>query len=578
MSSTRRDEKSQFSWISDEGELLVRKIVQKHVIQWPSGPRAHQLESWVYTLSKKSILLIAATGSGKTATFYGPILVMLHLLKSPVEGIPSPPSHPVALIVTPLVELGNNQVTEMERFGLRALALNAETLSVATNKGKNLYDEIAKCLWHVVLLSAERLASPPLDAVIRNDFFRKNIALLGIDEAHVLVPWGVEFRTAYQRVSDLHKRLPEGVPLVVVTATLSPGAPYDSLCSALDLRKGEFHSLRLSCERPNIKTVILPAGHSLAGQAFPVIKWVFQSKRKAVVYCRTLELGFRVARYGWSLFPSDATRLLNVRVWNSLSSSDYNQKTLEIFRQQESTCIIVASIGFGMGMDLPNIDYSINLGRNLVRESFGITYVEPPVYSAIQMAVLAKANPTTLEATVPRKLTDIPNKKKAGGGGVAAPPLETIVSNKAEVVQSNHEQPAASIKSTSKKPKGTKARTKKIKPAIETQALITHGGRTIEKNLSRVLCAAVEGRCIEVEKNLIYDNPGNAVTLDCNRAPHRLSCSSCQPFSPPMDITTPTPSEPPDTPAENMTKKPPKVFGPPLPPALNTIDPGRVIY
>ncbi|KAF8240252.1 hypothetical protein L208DRAFT_1234056 [Tricholoma matsutake] len=76
--------------------------------QWP---HSYRLKSWAHTLDKISLVLIASTGSGKTAAFYAPLLVMEHLLQNPVAGIPQPPSHPIALIVTPLIELGNNHVS-----------------------------------------------------------------------------------------------------------------------------------------------------------------------------------------------------------------------------------------------------------------------------------------------------------------------------------------------------------------------------------------------------------------------------------------------------------------------------------
>jgi superfamily II DNA/RNA helicase len=55
--------------------------------------------------------IIAPTGSGKTTAFYAPLLAIEHLLWNPVAGIPQPPSHPIALIVTPFIELGNNHVS-----------------------------------------------------------------------------------------------------------------------------------------------------------------------------------------------------------------------------------------------------------------------------------------------------------------------------------------------------------------------------------------------------------------------------------------------------------------------------------
>ncbi|KAF8227994.1 hypothetical protein L208DRAFT_1293989 [Tricholoma matsutake] len=99
------------SWRSMEGCTWIRRIIEQRVPQWTNGPCSYQLESWAHTLDKISLILIAPTGSGKTTAFYAPLLVMEHLLGNPVAGIPQLPSHPIALIVTPLIELGNNHVS-----------------------------------------------------------------------------------------------------------------------------------------------------------------------------------------------------------------------------------------------------------------------------------------------------------------------------------------------------------------------------------------------------------------------------------------------------------------------------------
>ena len=48
---------------------------------------------------------------GKTTAFFVPILVLQHLLKYPKPQIPKPPQRPVALVVTPLIELGKAHVS-----------------------------------------------------------------------------------------------------------------------------------------------------------------------------------------------------------------------------------------------------------------------------------------------------------------------------------------------------------------------------------------------------------------------------------------------------------------------------------
>ncbi|RDB15447.1 Werner syndrome ATP-dependent helicase [Hypsizygus marmoreus] len=223
----------QFLWLSTENRALIRGIIEEHLPQWRNGPKSSQVECWAHILQKIPLLLIASTGWEKTAAFFGPLLVLQELLRNPRPGIPNPPKKPVGLVVTPLIELRNNHAREIMEIGMKAISLNSETLAEASREGRNLYDEIRACEWPIVLLSAERLVSKELDKIIRDSFFRTNLVLLGIDEAHVLVPWEKDFRQAYLQIGLLRKCLPSHVAIVAVTATLTPGPAYNSLCTEL---------------------------------------------------------------------------------------------------------------------------------------------------------------------------------------------------------------------------------------------------------------------------------------------------------------------------------------------------------
>ncbi|KAF8069203.1 P-loop containing nucleoside triphosphate hydrolase protein [Lyophyllum atratum] len=167
--------------------------MEELIPQWQNGPRDFQVDIWAHILDKIPVLLIAHTGGGKTAAFWGPIRIMQYLLRHPVNTIPKPPSRPVGIIITPLIELGNNhlsstfQAREISEFGIKAVSVNAETAREATGEGRNLYTEVRECKWPIVLVSPEKLLSSELDGVLRDEDFRSNIVLLGIDEAHVLL-------------------------------------------------------------------------------------------------------------------------------------------------------------------------------------------------------------------------------------------------------------------------------------------------------------------------------------------------------------------------------------------------------
>ena len=108
-----------FSWTSLEGRTVIHEIIEERIPEWRTRPA--QLDCWSHTLAGIPTILIASTGWGKNYSVFVPILVLQHLLKYPKPQIPKPP--------------------------------------------------ISECQWDIVLLSAERLVSPDVDAIFRNEKF-----------------------------------------------------------------------------------------------------------------------------------------------------------------------------------------------------------------------------------------------------------------------------------------------------------------------------------------------------------------------------------------------------------------------
>ena len=91
------------------------------------------------------------------------------------------------------------QVHEMEQHGIKAISLDAENLQ-AYGDTPEVYAQLRRCEWQVIIVSPEWLVTPEFDRVIRNDQFRRNLALYVVDEAHVVATWGASFRRAYSDI------------------------------------------------------------------------------------------------------------------------------------------------------------------------------------------------------------------------------------------------------------------------------------------------------------------------------------------------------------------------------------------
>ncbi|KDQ59625.1 hypothetical protein JAAARDRAFT_192127 [Jaapia argillacea MUCL 33604] len=394
----------------------------------------------------------------------------------------------------------------MKDLRIQAVAINAESVQIASRKGRDIWKEVRTCKWLAVVLSAERLTSNEADEVLQDETFWANLLLLGIDEAHVVVPWGEHFRQDYHQMGLIQKHLPEGVAFVAATATLAPGKEQDDLCGLLGLRKGHFHTIQLSCKHLNVRTVIRELTHGLSSYQFPDIAWIPSPGTKAVIY-----------------------------------------------------------FAFGMGMDEKNIGIVVNLGlvkslsawlqqigrggRDPASKAQGITYVEA---TALEPLYTTKRKLEEEEEEEEEKRARKKHAKEEGEEGAqsdASAGAELEEDEKefgkgqrgkvagARVVttlkQVNKEKTLATKKASGKGSagkQGTKARGKVTVLKATAKTTKATGSLTMGENTARLLSAHVDNCCLNTEINDIFGNPGANAKENCHVAKRPLPCSTCLPF------------------------------------------------
>ncbi|KAF9235067.1 P-loop containing nucleoside triphosphate hydrolase protein [Melanogaster broomeanus] len=496
------------AWLSHEAHEAVRSIIKDRLPQWPAGPREFQINAWCRTLAGVSQLLVVPTGGGKTALF-GPLLIAQELIKRPIPTlrIRKVPKNPMILVVTPLNALGDAQATEMQGLGIRAVSVNADTVNHAWNEKRDLLDEIHCGKWSATIWSPEKLTARSTADILQDSSFRQNLLCIAIDEAHIVNQWGRGFRQAYAQIGLIRKRIGYDVPVIAATATLVEGPERRYVCTNLGLEDGSFYFERQSCERPNVRTVFRELTHTLTGWQFPDILWVIQTRERVIIYCKSIDLLFRVALYLWRSLPPGPDRLEIIRVWNSLTSARYNAHTLALWGRG-STRVIVATVSFGLGINRTDIPTVVNLGipeslsldiqqrgragRDLESAALGITYVEPSVMKRVA-AVLEEDTQKRNGEDCQSSLSNLKTKKTKGRG--------------------------------------------KLQVDVEDSEM------TVEANMMVVLKAHVTGACLCVAINGVYQNPGEKSFTSCISATidpitqhltttftRRLPCSSCQPF------------------------------------------------
>src|SRR5438045_2263337 len=149
-------------------------------------------------LDGKDTLALLPTGGGKSVCFQVPALMK--------EGI--------CLVISPLIALMKDQVENLNKKNIPALAVHS---------GMTFY-EVRKTLnnalhgnFKFLYVSPERLETNLFKEYINE----LNINLIAVDEAHCISQWVYDFRPPYLRIAILRDNLPD-IPVLALTASATP--------------------------------------------------------------------------------------------------------------------------------------------------------------------------------------------------------------------------------------------------------------------------------------------------------------------------------------------------------------------
>ena len=268
-------------------------------------------------------LVLMPTGGGKSLCYQVPALLR--------EG--------VAVVVSPLIALMDDQVATLNELGVPAVALNS-TLSL--DEQREIADRLRRHEIKALYLAPERLVQPRMLAFLQ----RLPIALFAIDEAHCVSQWGHDFRPEYLQLGQLAELFPQ-VPRIALTAT-ADRRTREEIVQRLKLENAErFLS---SFDRPNIFYRIVPKDQPRK----QLLAFLAERRGDAgIVYCMSRkkvdELAAFLTEQGFPALPYHAGLPSDLRA--------YHQKRF----LNEEGLIMVATIAFGMGIDKPNVRFVAHL-------------------------------------------------------------------------------------------------------------------------------------------------------------------------------------------------------------------------
>ena len=268
-------------------------------------------------------LVLMPTGGGKSLCFQVPALLR--------EGL--------AVVVSPLIALMDDQVATLDELGVAAVALNS---TLNAEQQREIAERINRGEIKMLYLAPERLVQPRMLAFLQ----RLDIALFAIDEAHCVSQWGHDFRPEYLQLGQLAELFPT-VPRIALTATADIRT-REEIVQRLHLHNAErFLS---SFDRPNIFYRIVPKEQPRK----QLLAFLAERKGDAgIVYClsrkKVDEMAAFLTEQGFPALPYHAGLANELRA--------YHQKRF----LNEEGLIMVATIAFGMGIDKPNVRFVAHL-------------------------------------------------------------------------------------------------------------------------------------------------------------------------------------------------------------------------
>ncbi|KIC02295.1 ATP-dependent DNA helicase RecQ [Flavobacterium sp. JRM] len=267
-------------------------------------------------LNGQDTFALLPTGGGKSICFQVPSMMR--------EGI--------CLVVSPLVALMKDQVANLQKRNIKAIAL---TGGIATEEIINLLDNCQFGNYKFLYLSPERLQSDWILDRIKN----LPINFIAIDEAHCVSQWGHDFRPAYLKISELKKHFPK-IPFLALTATATPRVIED-IKTELGLKDPKL--FQQSFARENIAYMVFEVEDKLyrteqilKKNPQPSIIYVRNRKSCLSISAQLQSLGFKATYYHGGLTTKEKDK--NMQLWMS-----------------EEAQVIVATNAFGMGIDKPNV-------------------------------------------------------------------------------------------------------------------------------------------------------------------------------------------------------------------------------
>lgn len=267
-------------------------------------------------------IALLPTGGGKSLCYQVPALAM----------------GKIAIVISPLIALMEDQVKQLKDRGIRAEKLVSGTHIKDIDR---ILENCALGKVDFLYVSPERLQSDLVQERIK----RMDVGLLAIDEAHCISQWGYDFRPPYLEISKIRELMP-GTPCIALTASATSLVLKD-IETYLGLKSPSIY--RKSFLRSNLEIDVVRND----AKDQQILDWLNETPGSAIIYVRsrkqTAYLSRKLESFGVSctFYHAGLTR----------EERSHRQE----YWIKGKIRVMIATNAFGMGIDKPDVRQVIHI-------------------------------------------------------------------------------------------------------------------------------------------------------------------------------------------------------------------------
>jgi ATP-dependent DNA helicase RecQ len=274
-------------------------------------------------LNGHDTLALLPTGGGKSVCFQVPALLS--------EGI--------CIVITPLIALMKDQVSQLKQRGIEAVAIHS---GMTRQQVDILLDNCIHGRIKFLYVSPERLQTEMFIARVK----QMKVGLIAVDEAHCISQWGYDFRPPYLQIATL-RELVSDVTVIALTASATEIVCED-IKNRLAFRTG--HALfKKSFARENLSFVVRKSEN----KEKKVLEILQKVQGPAIIYVRSRKATQEIA-------GALTKKRISASFYHAGLNFEERSNRQDLWIQNKNR-VMVATNAFGMGIDKPDVRIVIHL-------------------------------------------------------------------------------------------------------------------------------------------------------------------------------------------------------------------------